>query len=114
MVASTFLLMLGISTVNTLLAIGNNNYSVQIGESVARDLRDNIRYGRPKAGNEEVVAAAKAAQAHEFILDLEAGYDTHVEERGVNLSGGQKQRIAIARGIGRRYAKSYRRSQTRY
>ncbi|MCX6572295.1 MAG: ABC transporter ATP-binding protein [Candidatus Aminicenantes bacterium] len=62
-------------------------------------VRDNIRYGRPEAGDEEVVAAAKAAQAHEFILDLEAGYDTHVEERGVNLSGGQKQRIAIARAL---------------
>lgn len=62
-------------------------------------VRDNIRYGRPEASDEEVVAAAKAAQAHEFILDLEAGYDTHVEERGVNLSGGQKQRIAIARAL---------------
>jgi ATP-binding cassette subfamily B multidrug efflux pump len=62
-------------------------------------VRDNIRYGNPEAGEEEVVGAAKAAQAHEFILDLEAGYDTHVEERGVNLSGGQKQRIAIARAL---------------
>ncbi|MCX6037423.1 MAG: ABC transporter ATP-binding protein [Chloroflexi bacterium] len=62
-------------------------------------VRDNIRYGRPEASDEEVVAAAKAAQAHEFILDMEAGYDTHVEERGVNLSGGQKQRIAIARAL---------------
>jgi len=62
-------------------------------------VRDNLRYGRPDASDEEVVAAAKAAQAHEFILDLEAGYDTHVEERGVNLSGGQKQRIAIARAL---------------
>jgi ATP-binding cassette subfamily B protein len=62
-------------------------------------VRDNIRYGRPEAGDEEVEAAARAAQAHEFILDLEAGYDTHIEERGVNLSGGQKQRIAIARAL---------------
>jgi ATP-binding cassette subfamily B protein len=62
-------------------------------------VRDNLRYGRPDASDEQVVAAAKAAQAHEFILDLEAGYDTHVEERGVNLSGGQKQRIAIARAL---------------
>jgi ATP-binding cassette subfamily B protein len=62
-------------------------------------VRDNIRYGRPDATGEEVVAAAKAAQAHEFILDLPDGYDTHVEERGTNLSGGQKQRIAIARAL---------------
>jgi ATP-binding cassette subfamily B multidrug efflux pump len=60
---------------------------------------DNIRYGRPDASDEEVVAAAKAAQAHEFILDLPDEYDTHVEERGTNLSGGQKQRIAIARAL---------------
>ena len=62
-------------------------------------VRDNIRYGRPDATDEEVVTAAKAAQAHEFILELPDGYDTHVEERGTNLSGGQKQRIAIARAM---------------
>jgi ATP-binding cassette subfamily B multidrug efflux pump len=62
-------------------------------------VRDNIRYGAPDAGDEEVVAAARAAQAHDFILGLPQGYDTRVEERGVNLSGGQKQRIAIARAL---------------
>lgn len=62
-------------------------------------VRDNIRYGRPEASEEEVVAAAKAAQAHDFIMHLPNGYDTRVEERGVNLSGGQKQRIAIARAL---------------
>jgi ATP-binding cassette subfamily B multidrug efflux pump len=62
-------------------------------------VRDNIRYGRPDASDAEVEAAAKAAQAHEFILKLPDGYDTHIEERGVNLSGGQKQRIAIARAL---------------
>jgi ATP-binding cassette, subfamily B, multidrug efflux pump len=62
-------------------------------------VRDNIRYGKPEASDEEVFAAAKVAQAHEFILQLPQGYDTHIEERGVNLSGGQKQRIAIARAI---------------
>ena len=62
-------------------------------------VRDNIRYGRPDASEAEVIAAAKAAQAHEFILQLPHSYDTHIEERGVNLSGGQKQRIAIARAL---------------
>ncbi len=62
-------------------------------------VRDNIRYGCPTASDDEVIAAAKAAQAHDFILALPRGYDTHVEERGTNLSGGQKQRIAIARAL---------------
>jgi ATP-binding cassette subfamily B protein len=62
-------------------------------------VRDNIRFGHPQASDEEVIAAACAAQAHEFILNLPKGYDTRVEERGVNLSGGQKQRIAIARAL---------------
>lgn len=62
-------------------------------------IRDNIRYGRPDAMDEEVVAAAKAAQAHEFIMSFPQGYDTVLGQRGVNLSGGQKQRIAIARAL---------------
>jgi ATP-binding cassette subfamily B protein len=62
-------------------------------------VRDNIRYGVPGANDEEIFAAAKAAQAHDFITALPKGYDTHVEERGTNLSGGQKQRIAIARAL---------------
>ena len=62
-------------------------------------IRDNIRYGVPSATHENVIDAAKAAQAHDFILGLPFGYDTRVEERGVNLSGGQKQRIAIARAL---------------
>jgi ATP-binding cassette subfamily B protein len=62
-------------------------------------VRDNIRYGRPNATEDEIIAAAKAAQAHDFIMRMPKGYDTHIEERGVNLSGGQKQRIAIARAL---------------
>jgi ATP-binding cassette subfamily B protein len=62
-------------------------------------LRDNIAYGRPDASLEDVVAAAKAAQAHAFITELPDGYDTVVGERGYTLSGGQRQRIAIARTL---------------
>jgi ATP-binding cassette subfamily B protein len=61
--------------------------------------RENIRYGRPDAGNAEVEAAARAALAHEFLCELPEGYDTFLGERGVRLSGGQRQRIAIARAI---------------
>jgi ABC-type multidrug transport system fused ATPase/permease subunit len=60
---------------------------------------ENIAYGRPEAGRSEIEESARAAQAHEFILQLEDGYDTVVGERGVTLSGGQKQRIAIARAF---------------
>jgi ATP-binding cassette subfamily B multidrug efflux pump len=62
-------------------------------------VRDNIAYGRPDAALEDVKRAAKAAQAHDFIMAMPDGYDSHVEERGANLSGGQKQRIAIARAL---------------
>jgi ATP-binding cassette subfamily B protein len=62
-------------------------------------VHENIAYGRLDASREEVIAAAQAAQAHEFIQRLPDGYDTHVEQRGVNLSGGQKQRVAIARAL---------------
>jgi ATP-binding cassette subfamily B protein len=62
-------------------------------------IRDNIRYGRPDASDDEVIAAARMAQAHDFIMRFPDGYDTLVGQRGVNLSGGQKQRIAIARAL---------------
>lgn len=62
-------------------------------------IRDNIRFGRPDASHAEVVAAAKLAQADEFISRLPDGYDSLVGQRGVNLSGGQKQRLAIARAV---------------
>jgi ATP-binding cassette subfamily B multidrug efflux pump len=62
-------------------------------------IRDNIRYGCPDAGDAEVLSAARAAQADEFITRLPDGYDSVVGQRGVNLSGGQKQRLAIARAL---------------
>ncbi|MBQ9376302.1 MAG: ABC transporter ATP-binding protein [Schwartzia sp.] len=62
-------------------------------------VRENIRYGRLDATEEEIVAAAKDANAHDFIMALPEGYDTRIGERGLNLSGGQRQRIAIARAI---------------
>ncbi|HEX4139940.1 MAG TPA: ABC transporter ATP-binding protein [Candidatus Methylacidiphilales bacterium] len=60
-------------------------------------LAENIRYGRPDASMAEIIAAAKAANAHDFIMGLKSGYETRAGERGVSLSGGQRQRIAIAR-----------------
>jgi ATP-binding cassette, subfamily B, bacterial len=65
----------------------------------AASARENIRFGRPDATDAEVEAAARAAAAHGFLVDLPQGYDTYVGERGLMLSGGQKQRIAIARAI---------------
>jgi ATP-binding cassette, subfamily B, bacterial len=62
-------------------------------------VRENLLFGRPEAGEAELIAAAQAANAHEFIMDLPQGYDTLIGERGVKLSGGQKQRLSIARAI---------------
>jgi ATP-binding cassette subfamily B protein len=62
-------------------------------------IRENIAYGRPNATMEDVIAAAKAAQAHDFILEMTDGYETRVGERGITLSGGQRQRVAIARAL---------------
>ena len=62
-------------------------------------IQENIAYGRPDASFEDVVAAAIAAQAHEFIIAMPEGYETEIGERGVTLSGGQRQRIAIARAL---------------
>ena len=75
--------------------------SVALQEAVlfSGTIRENIRFGRPEASDDEVIAAAQAAQAHDFILGFPQGYDTVLGQRGVNLSGGQKQRIAIARAL---------------
>jgi ABC-type multidrug transport system fused ATPase/permease subunit len=62
-------------------------------------VRENIRFGKPDAENDEVIAAAQVANAHDFIMALPHGYDTLIGERGVKLSGGQKQRISIARAV---------------
>lgn len=62
-------------------------------------IRENIAYGNPRATEDQVIAAAKAANAHEFIKNFDKGYDSEIGERGLKLSGGQKQRIAIARAL---------------
>jgi ATP-binding cassette subfamily B protein len=62
-------------------------------------IRDNIAFGKPGASEDEIIAAAKAAHAHEFVSAFPAGYDTAVGERGTQLSGGERQRIAIARAL---------------
>ncbi len=64
-----------------------------------RSIRENIAYGKPEPKDEEIEEAAKAAQAHDFIMRLPRGYDTFLKDRGSNLSGGERQRIALARSI---------------
>ncbi|MGO8126532.1 ATP-binding cassette domain-containing protein, partial [Rhizobium ruizarguesonis] len=65
----------------------------------AGTVAENMRYGRPDASDAELEVAARAANAHEFIIALQHGYDTDIGQRGVKLSGGQRQRITIARAF---------------
>ncbi len=78
-----------------------NQFAVVLQDTVlfSTTIMENIRFARPEASMEEVVAAAKAANAHEFIITLPDGYDTQVGERGMKLSGGERQRISIARAF---------------
>jgi ATP-binding cassette subfamily B protein len=91
----------GIDVRDVTLASLRRHMGIALQEAVlfTGTIRDNIRYGRPDASDEEVEAAARVAAADQFIRSLAEGYDTKVEERGANLSGGQKQRLAIARAL---------------
>ena len=91
----------GVSTANLNMDWLREHVAVVRQEPIlfATSIFDNIRYGRPNATKEEIIEAAKAANAHEFVSAFPEAYDTLVGERGVRLSGGQKQRIAIARAI---------------
>ena len=83
------------------LAVLRNQIGIVLQTSLlfSDSIKNNIAYGRPDSTMDEVVAAAKAAQAHEFIEGFPNGYETVVGERGVTLSGGQRQRVAIARAL---------------
>jgi ATP-binding cassette subfamily B protein len=85
--------------------ISQNSLRSQIGVVLQETLlfsgsvRDNIRYSKPDATNEEIIRAAKMANAHDFIMNLPQGYNTIVGEKGYSLSGGERQRVAIARAL---------------
>jgi len=83
------------------LADLRNQFAIVLQEPVlfSTSIAENIAYGRPDASEEEIVEAAKAANAHEFIIGLSDGYETKVGERGMSLSGGERQRIALARAF---------------
>jgi ATP-binding cassette subfamily B protein len=83
------------------LADLRNQFAIVLQEPVlfSTSIAENISYGRPDAGMEEIVKAANAANAHEFIMSLPDGYETIVGERGMRLSGGERQRVALARAF---------------
>jgi ATP-binding cassette subfamily B protein len=91
----------GIDVRDYRLADLRNQFAIVLQEPVlfSTSIAENIAYGRPEASEEEIVGAAKAANAHEFILSLPNGYETEVGERGMSLSGGERQRIALARAF---------------
>jgi ATP-binding cassette subfamily B protein len=74
-------------------------FALQTAVLFSGTIRDNLKFGRPEATEEDMIQAAKIAQAHDFIMKMPEGYDTRLEQRGTNLSGGQRQRIAIARAL---------------
>src|SRR5699024_9490465 len=82
----------------------NIGYVAQQALLFSGTVKENLRYGKETASDEEIVAAAKIAQAHDFIMQLPNGYESYIEQGGANLSGGQKQRLSIARAIVRRPA----------
>ncbi len=98
---SGFVLVDGIDLRNVTISSLRSQIGIVLQETIlfAATVRENIVFGKPDCSDEEMVAAAKAAQAHEFILQMPQGYDTLIGERGVTLSGGQKQRVAIARAL---------------
>jgi ATP-binding cassette, subfamily B, bacterial len=83
------------------LADLRNQFAIVLQEPVlfSTSVAENIAYARPEASKEEIVEAAKAANAHEFVVGLPRGYETEVGERGMSLSGGERQRIALARAF---------------
>ncbi|WP_418040565.1 ABC transporter ATP-binding protein [Paenibacillus xylanilyticus] len=91
----------GVNVRNWDLQLLRSKVSIVLQESIlfSGSIRDNIGFGRPDATDAEIRAAAQAAAADEFIMNLKDGYDTELGQRGVNLSGGQKQRISIARAL---------------
>jgi ATP-binding cassette subfamily B protein len=91
----------GVDLRNYKLADMRNQFSIVLQESVlfSTTIGENIAYGRLGASKEEIMEAAKAANVHDFIINLSDGYDTVVGERGMRLSGGERQRIALARAF---------------
>jgi ATP-binding cassette subfamily B protein len=91
----------GVDLCNYKLADVRNQFAIVLQEPVlfSSSIAENIAYADPGASEEEIVQAAKAANAHDFIVDLPDGYETQVGERGMRLSGGERQRIALARAF---------------